>query len=253
MAPRSKTNKTTSGQDSAPGSHRFVTYNVLASHLAEPSHFRHCQPEFLDRDYRMKLIKETLLAEMRQHSVIALQEIGQEWAEELHAFFIQHGYYFICRHYGSKFNDYMGVGLAVPLDTYDVVQVKNKRVADTCWFKPDKKKHWLVTFVLGWVHFFVKLLTGLLRKVLVQLKLAEAPYSAVDHARERWNILACMKLCHKETQQTFWACTYHMPCAFQHPDMMTLHASLALQFIQRLTGAAAPPPKEGETAKEVVP
>jgi 2',5'-phosphodiesterase len=217
--------------------HRVVSYNVLCSHLAAPDHFQFCKPEYLDRNYRMKLIQEKLLVEMKKDSIIALQEIGQEWAEELHTFFSKHNYYFIVRHYGSKFNDYMGVGLAVPLNTYDIEQIKNKRVADTCWFKPEPKNkmNWLFAFIINWFNYFIMIFTNLILRLTILLKLTNEPYNAFTHALQRWNILMCMKLRHKITNEIFWVCTYHMPCAFKNPDMMTIHASLALQYIQRIT------------------
>ena len=42
----------------------------------------------------------------------------------------------------------------------------------------------------------------------------------------------------------FWVGTYHMPCAYWAPRIMTVHVSLALQNIQRL--AAGSHGKEGE-------
>eukprot|EP00605_Chrysophyceae_sp_TOSAG23-4_P000989 GSChrysophyteH1.ASY1.ANO1.1089.1 assembled CDS len=217
------------------GTHRVCSYNVLSSHLAGEDHFRHCNPEYLDRKYRLKLIMETLEDEMSRGSIIALQEVGQEWGAELHAFFAKNEYYFVCRHYGGKFNDYMGVGLAVPLKDYEIAQVNNKRIADTFWYKPPPKKHWLVGTVLSWFWCVVNFLL----KVAEFVNMRKEAYSPIKHAMERWNILTSIKVLHKQSQETFWVSTYHMPCAFQHPDMMTIHASLALQYLQRLTGAAA--------------
>ena len=38
------------------------------------------------------------------------------WAGPLHAYFAERGYAFIVSLYGKPFNNYMGVGLAVPTD-----------------------------------------------------------------------------------------------------------------------------------------
>ena len=35
---------------------------------------------------------------------------------------------FVNLHYGSRFNDYMGVGLAIPLNSYEIVKVDCKRM-----------------------------------------------------------------------------------------------------------------------------
>lgn len=35
---------------------------------------------------------------------------------------------------------------------------------------------------------------------------------------------------------SFWVSTYHMPCAFRSPLVMTMHAALVTQAIQKLAG-----------------
>ena len=39
----------------------------------------------------------------------------------------------------------------------------------------------------------------------------------------------------------FWCGTYHMPCAFETPKLMAMHASLATQHLQRLAAATSAP------------
>ena len=43
---------------------RVATYNILCSHLAEPSHFPQCSPKNLDAPTRLKRIKHKLDAEV---------------------------------------------------------------------------------------------------------------------------------------------------------------------------------------------
>jgi hypothetical protein len=180
----------------------------------------------------MALILEKLEGEMQKNSVIALQEIGQEWAADLHTFFSERGYYFVCRHYGSKFNDYMGVGIAVPLEIYEIEQMDNKRVADTWWMPRLPKKHWFMAALATFIGFF----TGLFLKLCISLKLKKAPYELWWSASCRWNILASVLLKHRDTEERFWVSTYHMPCAFNNPDMMTIHSAMALQYLQKISG-----------------
>ena len=77
----SRTRNTKVKNNKGATEHNFASYNVLCSHLAGSNHFRYCKPEFLDRAYRLPLILEKLEAEVSKNSVIALQEVGQEWAE----------------------------------------------------------------------------------------------------------------------------------------------------------------------------
>lgn len=52
------------------------------------------------------------------------------WAGPLHTLFAAHGYHFVVSLYGGSFNGYMGVGVAVPLDTFDVTDTALVRVAE---------------------------------------------------------------------------------------------------------------------------
>lgn len=229
--------------------HRFTTYNILCSHLAGKNHFRYCKPEFLDADYRLDLIKQKLQGEVDKKAVIAIQEIGHEWAGALHQFFAEENYYFVCNHYGSRFNNYMGVGLAVPLEDYRIEEVDTKRIGDTLLIPWGPKKHWIVAFIMGWVMFIY----GLIENQLIKYKLKQKPHDLWQHVKDRWNQLVTMKLYSRKTKETFWVSTYHMPCAFKNPDMMTVHASLALKRLQMLAGAGPEEPKEGEEPKEKLP
>ena len=124
-------------------------------------------------------------AEVSKNSVIALQEVGQEWAGDLHAFFSERGYYFVCRHYGSRFNDYMGVGVAVPTSQYEIMEMNNKRVADTLWMPRLPKPYWLVGLIMGIINYIISKIF----EWMVYLKLATKPHDLWDHVAGRWNIL----------------------------------------------------------------
>ena len=52
--------------------------------------------------------------------------------------------------------------------------------------------------------------------------------------------MVSFKLLHVDTNDMFWISTYHMPCDFNHMDMMTISSSLALQHVQWLSGNALP-------------
>ncbi|CAN0471517.1 unnamed protein product, partial [Hapterophycus canaliculatus] len=43
---------------------RVATYNVLCSHLAEPSHFPQCSPKHLDAATRLRRVKHKLEPEV---------------------------------------------------------------------------------------------------------------------------------------------------------------------------------------------
>jgi hypothetical protein len=57
--------------------------------------------------------------------------VSQAWAGPLYTFFLKRGYTFVYASYGGQHDGYMGVGVAVPLDRYDVAEVYVDRLADT--------------------------------------------------------------------------------------------------------------------------
>ena len=133
---------TTTTRASEDGAHdaRVVTYNVLSSHLAEPTYFTHCDANDLRAETRLRRVIEKLEPEVERRAVVGLQEVSMTWAGPLHAYFAKRGYAFIVSLYGKPFNNYMGVGLAVPTDAYEVVKSDIARLSDTAKFPRAKKE-----------------------------------------------------------------------------------------------------------------
>ena len=94
---------------------RVVSYNLLSSKLARPSHFTHTNPEHLEFEYRLPLILDKLDEAMKRDflaneeeqaavsqsaaapppTIFALQEVCYPFASALHTFFAQRGYHFV--------------------------------------------------------------------------------------------------------------------------------------------------------------
>lgn len=110
---------------------RVATYNVLCSELSEPDYFTHCDPKNLDAETRYARVIARLGPEMERNAIICLQEVSRQWAGQLHSYFAQQGYYFVMDNYSKQQTGYMGVGIAVPISQYDVVECDMRRVADT--------------------------------------------------------------------------------------------------------------------------
>jgi exonuclease III len=60
---------------------------------------------------------------MSRKSIICLQEVSIDWAGELQTLFANNKYHFITGMYGKRFNGYMGVGIAVPYEKYELLGV----------------------------------------------------------------------------------------------------------------------------------
>jgi len=202
---------------------KVTTYNVLSSHLAAPSWFKACNPEYLDPSYRLQSLKNKLDDEIAQNSVICLQEVSHVWAGSLHAFFASRGYHFVTALYGSRFNNYMGIAVAVPLSKYNIEDVNIQRVVDTKYTARKPKP----TFWGGVVNYF----RGWVLQIATLLSLYKAPFDVWDSALYRSNQMICVRLQDKETSKSFVIGTYHMPCMFNYPSVMVIHAALSAQHI----------------------
>ena len=106
---------------------RIVSYNLLSSKLASPSHFTHTHPDHLQAENRLPLILSKLEKEMTRGfdtsttntttnndgddgahppppTIFALQEVCYPFASALHTFFASRGYHFVTGLYGRPFN-----------------------------------------------------------------------------------------------------------------------------------------------------
>ena len=96
---------------------RIVSYNLLVPMLAEePGYYFKCHPRFLKKQYRLNLIQHELQQEISRHrnTIVCLQELSRGSLPEMQAFFRRLNYTLIHKLYGERYNDHMGVGIAIP-------------------------------------------------------------------------------------------------------------------------------------------
>ena len=240
-----------SGSAAGSGSvHQVATYNILCDSLAEPSWFTDCDPLHLDASTRLHRIKSRLQEQIDAGAIICLQEVSHTWAGELHSFLSSQGYYLITAHYGRKFNGYMGTALCFPLHKYELLDTGICRVSDGLEWKqlePIPESHLGGPEDLGPVQSMQNM--GMVeRKENVQLSI---------RLRERNDSLDCStdgslvadysltqtspeaKASHIASDE-FCVSTYHMPCAFRFPHVMTCHAALSVQAAATFAGKDTP-------------
>lgn len=223
---------------------KVTTYNVLSSHLAAPSWFQACNPEYLAPKYRFESLKKKLDEECESNAVICLQEVSHTWAGPLHSLFAKTGYHVINALYGNRMNNYMGVTLAVPLDKYDILDVNIQKVSDTK-IMPRKPKLTYFQEVLQQVQsFFVKL--------AILFKLYRPPFDVWDNVLYRHNQMVCARLQDKESGKSFVVGTYHMPCMFDKPAVMVTHTSLSAKHILRYAEQVSADESSGERVVDPV-
>jgi len=213
---------------------RVVSYNVLSSHLAAPSHFSTLDPAHLEASSRLPLVFKKLDEEITSSEnsvVVCLQEVSYDWAGAFHTWFANRGYHLITGLYGKKFNGYMGVALAYPMETFETIDVDISRLSDKRvggW--PIAPEESLTTKLVSTVN---SIWTFPLRKVGLW---GAPPEDHWSMSKRRFNVLVAATLRDRKSNQKFVVGTYHMPCAFYAPMAMTIHCEMAARHVQDMAG-----------------
>jgi 2',5'-phosphodiesterase len=236
---------------------RVVSYNVLSSHLASPSHFATLNPAHLAATARLPVVLQKIDAEISTHKrvIVCLQEVSYDWAGKIHVFFASKGYHVVTSNYGRSFNGYMGVVLAWPVAGFDAIDVDISRVSDTRpggWPANKDPPPGVISKLLSSSFQIIQtILTAPLQKIgLISSPSRDAePW---DYAKSRMNVLLTAVLRDKESGAKFCISNYHMPCSFWDGRIMTLHADLCLAHVQRIAlreGSAHEPGATNAPAK----
>ena len=216
---------------------RVVSYNVLSSHLASPSHFTTLDPTHLEASNRLPLIFKKLDEEIessKSNVVLCLQEVSNDWAAAFHVWFANKGYHLVTGLYGHKFNGYMGVAIAYPTAAFETVDVDISRLADKRiggWPRAPKP---------SMTDSILKTVKPLWTMPLGYLGLWKKPKE--DHwsmSGRRYNILLTTTLRDKQSGEAFCIGNYHMPCAFYCPPAMTIHSEMAAKHVQDISASKA--------------
>jgi mRNA deadenylase 3'-5' endonuclease subunit Ccr4 len=227
---------------------RVASYNVLSSHLSGKDHYSTLNPEHLRPKNRLPVVLQKIDEEIERSAIICLQEVSHDWAGTFHTHFANKGYHLVTGLYGKKFNGYMGVAIAFKTESFDVLGVDVSRLADKReggWPRKPKEpeRNVVARFAIN-SYGFAKTTT---KSFLGLLGLYNAPrwppQDAWAMSENRFNQLVTVKLQDKATQKSFAVGTYHMPCAFYKPQVMTIHTDLAARHVQKMV-TSVPPTQE---------
>ncbi|CAH6419975.1 Endonuclease/exonuclease/phosphatase family protein [uncultured virus] len=248
-----------------------VQYNILSSKLAAPDYYIKCDPNHLKSKYRLQKIKERLCSFISSDAIICLQEIPQSWVGALHDVFAANKYSFITSLYGNFTNDYMGVGIAYPLNRYHAedtsvvhvgasIPVPRKKLENFLWRAYDpfyiNLYQALLCCLTKWKFLFCLLLAWILRGIrtsqtqsnswIYQLlkrcfgwsyhwaeNFNKPPFDAWSYSNKRPNTVIMTKLTDMTSNQKFTVATYHMPCAYWEPKVLTTHTIEVFKIVQR--------------------
>lgn len=232
---------------------RVITYNVLSSNLGGADYFTSCDPKNLDPYTRRQRVMSKIKTEVNNSEennkpIICLQEISHSWVGTLHTFFSNNNYHFVTALYGHKFNGYMGIGIAYPTDQFQTMHTNVCRLSDFRdggWprkpreVEADKgignsiRSIWKTG--RGWFGLGVHYLLVKPMRTLSILPQPENPKKEIwTNSEYRYNELIFLSLKDKKNDARFAIANYHMPCAFQTPMVMTIHADLAVKRVQKL-------------------
>lgn len=213
-----------------------VSYNVLTPPYANAASYPLCDPLDLVPATRLKRVWAQLLPHVEAGSVLCLQELSIGWADELQVLLHAHDYTLLVAHYGVVRSGQMGLGLAFPRAKYTLARTNRKRVAAT--------KRWFPEPPVPGPNFLVRSGRALSANFWWLLRRPVAPppkwadETTQTKASWRVNDMLFAELREKTAAaRAFCVATYHMPCDFQFPRVMTVHAALCLQETQRLAGA----------------
>jgi len=242
----------------------ILSYNVLAPPYCRATEFFKCNPKHVRGDNRLKLVKKTLEKFIGRGAVICLQEVTEDWAANLHAFFDERKYNLITSNYNTRSQSgHMGVATAYPRK-YELKSCKYLRpsrvyygyktspTVDSAQYANKRRNLGLVTVLaaVGTLTFAGAKMRPLLKspswcfaanlvRTLAAVGAGALSYSlasADPPMRERtleetlrWiaNVLILVELYCPIQKRRFWVANYHMPCRFDQPELMTALAALA--------------------------
>lgn len=178
------------------------TYNVLSSALFDDS-----------RLSRYNVLQARLDGMIKDNTVIMLQEVSQEWAGHLVAFFASRHYRFIHRLYGSSKNGWMGVGIAL----HESISIETVRFQTISAYGEweEQTPSWPKWITALWA-------TDEVDERAIALKPA--------------NVAIFLRL--YMGGKSVCVATYHMPCKFLYPVVMAYHLSTLVRWVQYQAGSS---------------
>lgn len=179
--------------------------------------------------------------------IFCLQEVSHDWVGPLHTFFANRGFHMVTALYGRKFNGYMGIATAYPMNQFETLNVDIHRLSDKReggWPRPPliSKDESSISKRLKSVLSTLsqKLIPPILRTIVSSNNSNREDQNPWERSEYRSNKFVAIRLLRKsdgeeyDDSKPFWIGNYHMPCAFREPAVMTIHAEMVAHRIQQL-------------------
>eukprot|EP00511_Aplanochytrium_stocchinoi_P007510 CAMPEP_0204837708 /NCGR_PEP_ID=MMETSP1346-20131115/28730_1 /ASSEMBLY_ACC=CAM_ASM_000771 /TAXON_ID=215587 /ORGANISM="Aplanochytrium stocchinoi, Strain GSBS06" /LENGTH=328 /DNA_ID=CAMNT_0051973327 /DNA_START=288 /DNA_END=1274 /DNA_ORIENTATION=+ len=182
---------------------------------------------------------EKLEDEVNRQAIICLQEVSALWEGRLHRFFSSNEYYYIHSGYGSKYSDYMGVGIAFSLKKFRLLNSNAHIVADTKKFEPRSKSQSQSRPAGNPIPFMYKAVSEKLSSIIFEESDEEKRKREVAQCWKdvlvRRNKLLTLHLEDISTNKKFLVATCHMPMHENNKnEYMIITTALTTQYLQDL-------------------
>lgn len=190
---------------------KVVSYNILTKNYCNAKTYGppEYSDEVIDNNKRYSLLTVVLKKFIDQNAIICLQEVDKVTACDLALFFKSQDYDFHFDSYGTIYDGYMGVAIALHRN-WNVTKIDRHRLADgKSWPTPFITSYWLNRISLGY------------------LGTPPPKYEIWSKARNKWNTMLSLEIDNK-----FTVSCVHLPCSFNDESTMLTFTVLARQRAQ---------------------
>lgn len=205
----------------------IVTFNGLSSAYSNSETYPKLETKYLSNQFRFELFKNHLREWTNKDYIILLQELSLSWSNELILFFEQFNYKFVYTHYGNKYNDFMGIGIAYP-HSYKTLKTEIFCVGDKIKL-PFNVKKYKDYYSFSKFNVFKFIYSVFYSNVINYHKNIHETY---NNAMRKYNRSIFITL--QKDNCVFNVMNYHMPCEFKTPLLQKLHFDILVKYIAQI-------------------
>ncbi len=208
---------------------RVFNLNLLSTKLCSPGYHRKCNPAHLKTSSRWWLIQKQLNDQILLNAVICLQELTEEWLSLLLPFFTHRNYMFV---YDSQ---WLGVGIALPTGEFSLQKVTFFPIGENIKSQCVYKQQYSNTCLLSLAFWRQPLMLAKKCFIMIKNMIIKQKDDVWHLAGKRSNRMIGIQLM-TLNGHLLNVYTYHMPCAFQNPSLMNIHAAQVVKTVQETAG-----------------
>lgn len=102
---------------------KIFTYNILSSEYATPVSYPNISSSILNDNNRWKNVSQILTKEIKENSIILLQEVSERWKERIKVLTKKNNYKALITNYSNVYSGFMGNAMLIP-NIYDIIKVE---------------------------------------------------------------------------------------------------------------------------------